>query len=404
MHGDFFLRTGALLGALALVGWLFVRLRQSVVPAFLLLGMATRPWVPDSELISELGAVGVVLLLFFMGLEFSTGALLRDRRAIVRAGLVDLLICFPVGLAAGFALGAGLEGALILASGFYVSSSAIIAKSVIELRRAANPETPLGLGILVFEDLLIALLLAVLSGAVLAHDASMSMLVWRVGRAALFFVVIMLLAHLGRRLFDAAFSVRSDDVFLLMSAAVVILLSWDAVQVGLSEALGGFLGGLVLSETRHKPRAERLFSPLQGVFGAVFFFAFGHSIRLDDLRDAWGAGLVLVVLAIAVKLGAGWIAGRREGLGRQARVALGLMLLPRGEFTIILAGTALAAGMTHVAATLAILVVALSIVGTTAIRFTPEIAQRVIRSRTRRVTEMAGAADDSEGGGITPPM
>ncbi len=395
MHGDFLLRAGALLGALAVAGWLFARWRQSVIPAFVLLGLTLRPWIPESDLVTQLATIGVVLLLFFMGLEFSVGALLRDRRAILAAGGADLFLSFPVGLAAGLVLGVGWEGALILAGGFYISSSAIIAKSVIELRRAANPETPLVLGILVFEDLFISLFLAVLSGAVLAQNATVGAVVWGIVRAGTFFGGVMLLAHWGRRAFDALFAVHSDDVFVLMTAAAVILLSWGALRAGLSEALGGFMAGLLLSETRHKLRVERLFAPMQAILGAVFFFSFGLSIRLADLGSEWIAGIALVVLAVGAKMGAGWVAGRRGGLGAQGRVALGLTLLPRGEFSIILAGIALTARMPRVAALLAILVVALSLLGTTAIHFTPQLAARLTR-RARRPRPAAEAPSPTD--------
>ena len=127
MHGDFLLGAGLLLGTLALAGLLFRFLRQSVIPAFILLGMAARPFAVDAHLVEVLATLGVVLLLFFMGLEFSLAALLRNRRRIVRNGTIDLVVCFPAGLLAGLALGAGWTGGLLLAGAFYISSSAIIA-------------------------------------------------------------------------------------------------------------------------------------------------------------------------------------------------------------------------------------------------------------------------------------
>ncbi|HEX8454896.1 MAG TPA: cation:proton antiporter, partial [Longimicrobium sp.] len=101
MHHDFLLGAGALLAALAVAGLLFNRLGQSVIPAFILLGMAVRPFDVDTSLVDVLATVGVVLLLFFMGLEFSVGALLRDRLRIMRNGGLDLLVCFPAGFLIG---------------------------------------------------------------------------------------------------------------------------------------------------------------------------------------------------------------------------------------------------------------------------------------------------------------
>ncbi|HEV3052077.1 MAG TPA: cation:proton antiporter, partial [Longimicrobium sp.] len=106
-HGGFLLGAGAVLAALALSGVGARLLGQSVIPAFILIGMALRGAALDEHLVEVLATLGVVLLLFFMGLEFSLGALLRNRRRIVRDGSLDLLVCFPPGLVAGLALGWG---------------------------------------------------------------------------------------------------------------------------------------------------------------------------------------------------------------------------------------------------------------------------------------------------------
>ena len=389
-HGGFLLGAGIVLGALAVAGTLFLRLRQSAIPAFILVGMALRPFALDPHLVEVVATVGVVLLLFFMGLEFSLGALLRNRRRIVAAGSVDLLAAFPVGFVAGLALGFGWVGALLLAGAFYISSSAIIAKSVIELRRAAAPETEAALGVLVFEDIFIALFLAVLSGAVLAAEPSLGSAAWGMGKALLFFGVVVLLALRARPLLDRLFAVDSDDLFVLLAGAGVLLLSWGAMAAGLSEAIGAFLAGLALAETRHKERAERLFAPLQGLFAAIFFFGFGLGIDPAAFTGVLLPAAVVIVLALVTKLGGGWIAGRRGGLSRRASLSLGLSLLPRGEFSIILAGIAAAAGLAEVSAVIALLVLVTAVVGTLGLQYAPQITARVFPPTSKGSLESRG--------------
>lgn len=401
MHGEFLLHAGAIVAALALAALLFRRLRQSTIPAFILLGMALRPLVEDSSLVQEMATLGVVLLLFFMGLEFSLGTLLRNRKQIVRTGSIDLLVCFPVGLAGGLVLGLGWAGALLLAGAFYMSSSAIIAKSVIELRRAAAPETEVALGVLVFEDLFIALFLAVLSGAVLVAEPNLGAAAWGVGRALLFFGVVVLVALRAQPVLNRVFDTDSDDLFVLLVGSVVLLLSWAAVVSGLSEAIGAFLAGLMLAETQHKERTERLFAPLQGLFAAIFFLGFGLSIDPGTFAGVWPAALGLVLVGIAVKLAAGWWAGARSGLSPRGSLALGLTLIARGEFSIILAGIAVAIGLQELGALIAVLVLALSLVGTMAMQWTPQITRWAFpRRRERTLTEQGFspelAAFDSE--------
>ncbi len=390
MHGEFLLGAGAVLAALALAGLLFDRLRQSVIPAFILLGMAIRPLNVDAHLVEVLATLGVVLLLFFMGLEFSVGALLRDRRRIVRNGGIDLLVSFPVGFAGGWWIGGGWTGALLMGGAFYVSSSAIIAKSTIEMRRSANPETEVALGVLVFEDLFMALFLALLSGAVLSDEPSARAALWGMGKAVAFFAAVVGLALYGRRLLDRVFDLDSDDLFLLFAGGVVLLLSWGALAAGLSEAIGAFLAGLLLAETEHKERAERLFAPLQGLFAAVFFLGFGLSLDPASFAGVWPYALVLAVAGTALKIAAGMWIGRRDNLPKRNALALGLTLVPRGEFSILLAGIAVTANREAVGATIALLVLALSLVGTVGLRFAPEIARWVYPRKPGRSLEERG--------------
>lgn len=390
MHGEFLLGAGAVLAALALSGLLFDRMRQSVIPAFILLGMGIRSMDLDEHLVEVLATTGVVLLLFFMGLEFSVGALLRDRRRIVRNGGIDLLVCFPAGFLVGAWVGGGWTGALLMGGAFYVSSSAIIAKSTIELRRAADPETEVALGVLVFEDLFMALFLALLSGAVLSSEPSAGAALWGMLKAMGFFAAVVGLALYARPLLDRAFDLDSDDLFLLLTGGIVLLLSWGALAAGLSEAIGAFLAGLLLAETEHKERAERLFGPLQGLFAAVFFLGFGLSLDPSTFGGVWPYALVLAVLGIALKLATGMWIGRRDGLPKRNALALGLTLVPRGEFSILLAGIAVTAGQAAVGATIALLVLALSLVGTVGLRFAPDIARRVYPRRATRSLEERG--------------
>jgi monovalent cation:H+ antiporter-2, CPA2 family len=401
VHGDFLLGAGLILGALAVTGALFLRLRQSVIPAFILLGVALRPEHFDGRMVDAIATLGVVLLLFSMGLEFSLRALLENRRQIVRAGAIDL-VALPVGILAGLTLGFGWTGALLFGGAFYVSSSAIVAKSVIALRRSADPETEVALGILVFEDLAIALYLALLSGAVLVPEADALHAMWGMARAVGFFAVVLLFSLRARPLLDRLFGVSADDLFVLLSGGVVLLLSWAALKAGLSEAIGAFLAGLMLAETRHRERAERLFAPLQGLFAAVFFFAFGLSIDPRTFPAVWLPALLLTLLAVAVKLGAGWIAGRRSGLSRRGSLSLGLTLTARGEFSIILAGLAVTAGMDRLASLIALMVLALSLIGTAGLQFAPQISRWAFPPRPEPSLAERGFRPDLAGFGDPP--
>jgi monovalent cation:H+ antiporter-2, CPA2 family len=378
------LESGLILGVVALSGILFRALKLSTIPAYILLGLLLGPTIGQSELVDVFALWGVVLLLFFVGLEFSFPALIAGWRRMFRLGSIDLLLNFPVGFVAGLMLGWGWLGSLFIAAAFYVSSSAIIARSVIELRRTAHPETEPALGILVFEDLAVAMLLALLSGIIVTQGDVAAGFVGAL-RALAFLAVVAVIAWAGRPLLDRLLGTEDDELFVLTMGAALLLISYAAAWSGVSEAIGAFLAGSLMAETRHKARIEALFAPLQGVFAALFFLSFGLSVKTSALRDVWPAAIVLTLIAIPTKLLTGWLAGKSDGLSRRARISLGLTLLPRGEFSILVAGIAASAGFERAPAMITLFVLILAVIGTIAIQYAPTISKWGSRSASTAI-------------------
>ena len=375
MHAaDLLLDSGLILGVVALSGILFRTLHLSTIPAYILLGLLLRPLIGESALVEVFALWGVVLLLFFVGLEFSLSQLLKSKRRIVRLGMIDLLLNFPVGFVAGLLLGWGMIGALLLGGAFYVSSSAIIARSVIELRRTAHPETEPALNILVFEDIAVALLLAIVSGVVGSGGELLPGL-WGAARALLFLIIITALARAARPLLNRLLDTEDDELFLLLMGAMLLLMSFAAVRVGVSEAIGAFLAGSIMAETGHKARIEVLFAPLQGLFAALFFLSFGLAVDAGQLGSVWPIALLLALIGIPTKMLAGWLSGRADGLSARASASLGLTLIPRGEFSIVLAGVAASAGVRQAPALITMFVLIAAIQGTLAIQYSPAITR-----------------------------
>jgi CPA2 family monovalent cation:H+ antiporter-2 len=387
-HGGLLLQAGLLLGAIALSGIIFQRLHLSAIPAFILLGLGLREIVGQSALVESFASFGVVLLLFFVGLEFSISTLLTGRRLIVH-GLRDFVLCFPVGFVVGLLLGFGVLGAALIAGAFYISSSAIIAKSLIELRRTANPETESVLGILVFEDLAIAVFLALVSGIALS-GGNLGAGLLGAGKGILFFSVAVVVARAGRPLLNRLLDTEADDLFILLMAGVVLLLSWAAQASGLSEAIGAFLAGALVAETAHKQRTEVLFAPLQGLFAAVFFVSFGLSVDVRTLPDVLPEALLLTFLAVITKLAAGWWTGQADGLSKRASLSLGLTLVPRGEFSIVIAGIAAQTSASRAAPLITLMVLVLAIAGTLGILHAPTLSQWIFPRRAERSLEERG--------------
>ncbi|MFN2422025.1 MAG: cation:proton antiporter [Gemmatimonadota bacterium] len=372
----------AILLLLALGGAILRRAGQSAVPVYILLGVATRTTVVDPDVVRFVEAIGVALLLFFVGLEFSILRLRRGARSFAVAGGIDLAINFPVGFLGGIALGWELPAALLLGAALYVSSSAIVAQNLFDLGRAAHPETELVLGILVAEDLIIALFLAGLS---LWPSLSLGEVSPPTTIAAIIALILLLtvLADPLTRILDALFVRLDDEVLLLAISGFLLLFAGVSLQAGLSEAVGAFTAGLLVGNATSKARVEKLLAPFLGLFSALFFFGFGLTIEGSTLPPALATGLALAAVALGGKLLGGLAAGLKAKLSVAASVSLGLTLSPRGEFSVLLAAYGVALGHPELGPTVAIVVVSLAVAGTLLTQLSPRIGLAV-QDLTRR--------------------
>jgi len=329
--------TVALLGALGLVAR---RLGLSAIPAYLLAGLLLGPNEPKelalispSEVTEFVAELGIVFLLFFLGLEFSLGRLMRTGRHVGLGGAVDLVTNVGLGLLVGVAAFGTSWAALVLAACIYVSSSAIAVKGLIDFRRLGDDETDLVLAILVFEDIVIAFML----GFAAAGGGEPSDTLVLVGKALAFVTLGLAASRWLTRPLDRLLDRLPLEFFLLAVFGFLVGSAAVAEELGLSSAIGALMAGIVLSETSVREQIEDRFFSFRDIFAALFFFVFGLSIDLTAIGDV-GWIVALAVLATLVgKIGAGWVAGRVGGFTSRQSFNAGVALVAHGEFTIILA-------------------------------------------------------------------
>lgn len=329
--------TVLLLGALGLGAH---RLGVSAIPAYLLSGLLLGPHEPHvtslitpSEVTDFLAELGLVFLLFFLGLEFSLGRLLRTGRHVGLGGTLDLLVNAAIGLVVGLAAFGLSFGAVILAAAVYVSSSAITVKGLIDFRRLADEETDIVLAILLFEDLAIAFVL----GFAGTGGGSAAGTLATVSKALAFILASLAASRWLSRPLDRVLERVPREFFLLFTVALVVGMAALAKELGLSEAIGALMAGVVLAETNIREEVEERFFSFRDLFAALFFFVFGLSIDLGALgRLGWLLALA-VPLTIVGKSAAGYFAGRVGGFTRRQSFNVGVALIAHGEFTIILA-------------------------------------------------------------------
>jgi CPA2 family monovalent cation:H+ antiporter-2 len=329
--------TVVILGGLGLVA---SRFGLSAIPAYLLAGLLLGPNEPralsviePSEVTTFVAELGIIFLLFFLGLEFTLDRLLRSGRHLGLGGSIDLGLNALIGFVVGLVAFGPSVAAVILAAAIYVSSSAVTVKGLIDFRRLADDETDVILAILVFEDIVIAGVL----GFAAAGGEGISPTLIAVGKALGFITVSLAASRLLPRLIDAILDRLPSEFFLLFTFALLVGMAAAADALGLSEAIGALMAGVVLAGTSVRQEIEERFLSFRDIFAALFFFVFGLTIDVGALGDIGWLLALAVVLSVVSKLVGGFGAGLAGGFGRRQSVNVGAALVAHGEFTIILA-------------------------------------------------------------------
>jgi CPA2 family monovalent cation:H+ antiporter-2 len=335
-----FIELGAAVVGLAILARLAHHLGFSAIPLYLLGGLAfgnggLLPLRFSEEFIHVGAEVGVVLLLFMLGLEY-TGEQLRDNlRTGLAAGVADFLLNFPPGVLAGWLLGWGAMACVLLGGVTWISSSGIAARILEELKRLSNPETPTVLSVLVLEDLAMAVFLPLVAVLLVGQGLTrglVSVFLALVTVAAVLFVALRFGGPMSRLL-----SHRSDEVLLLSTFGLLLVVAGVAQKLQVSAAVGAFLVGVALSGPVAR-QAHRLLGPLRDLFAALFFLFFGLEIDPGALPPVLWQAAALGVATVGTKLLTGWWAARRAGVDSQAGLRAGAALVAHGEFSIVIAG------------------------------------------------------------------
>ena len=330
----------ALVGGAAVVGYACSRLRVVPIVGFLLAGVAIGPHqlglVHEQEVVDAAAEVGVILLLFTIGLELSLDRLARIRRLVLaggalQVGLTTAAVAIPAAL-----LGVAVDVAVF--TGFLValSSTAIVLTVLADRHETGEPHGQAALGVLVFQDLVVVgmvLLVPVLGGS---GGGAGGVATAVVTATALIAVVLLVARRILPRLLDAVARTCSQEVFLLALVAVCFGTALVSAAVGVSVSLGAFLAGVVVSESRHGSHAMGEVLPLQILFSATFFVSVGMLLDLGILaEEPWlVAGAVLGIVAVKVLTGA--VAVRAAGASTPVALATAVLLAQVGELSFVL--------------------------------------------------------------------
>lgn len=345
--GHLLIELGAIILGLGLLARIASGWRLSAIPLFLVAGLAfgdggLMPLDAADDFIEVGAEIGVILLLLLLGLEYTADELVDGLRSGLSIGAVDLVLNATPGVVTGLLLGWTPLAAVVLGGVTYVSSSGVAAKTLSDLGRLGNRETPVVLSLLVTEDLAMAVYLPVVTGLLVGggvREAAPS-----VGIAFISAVIIMLSAvRFGPRL-SRVLRGTSDEVLLLVVLGMALLVGGLAEGLHVSAGVGAFLVGIALSGPVASGAAG-LLAPLRDLFAAVFFAFFGLRIDPGAIPRVLAVAAALAVVTGLTKFATGWLAARRAGIGRHGRFRTGMALIARGEFSIVIAGLAVGAGL-----------------------------------------------------------
>jgi len=319
------------------------RFKQPVALGYILAGFIIGPHtgpelVHDEESVKTLGEMGVVMLMFSLGLEFSLRKLTKVGMAAFVAALLEIVLMMWLGYEAGQLFGWNVMDSVFLGAMLSISSTTIIVKALAELGKTKEPFAEIIFGILVIEDMLAIVLLALLSGFAQNGTVSPGLVGWEVFKLAVFFVVILIPGFIGvPRLFDYISKFKSDEMLLITALGLCFGIALVATMLDYSVALGAFLIGAVIAESRQLHKIEGLIAPVRDMFSAIFFVTIGMLIVPHMLWEHLWPILILSLLVIVGKVVTCSFGAFVGGKDLHTSLCVGMGLAQIGEFSFIIA-------------------------------------------------------------------
>jgi len=354
----FLLDLGVLTAAALLFSLLFVRLKLPVVSAQILAGMVVGPyvlgWVVDPTVITQISSIGIVLLLFILGLELDPVELQKVAGRVLLLTLAEVVVAFASGLAASYLLGLGLVQSVIFAMAASISSTAIVGKIILERRMFSASESKTLVGLMIMEDIIAVGFLIVLStiapGTGLTAVGLSAVIITGLGGVSLLAVGYVVARFFAPFVIDhlASYEIESEEIPFLFALALGLLFGVLAASLGYSPGIGAFIIGLSIRGKQSRFLFEKV-STLKDLFLVLFFVSMGSLINPLPALSLGLPILAVLVLLVVGKFAGGYAIGGIVGGGRNQTTSppasYGAWLIPRGEFSFVIGQFSLSAGL-----------------------------------------------------------
>jgi CPA2 family monovalent cation:H+ antiporter-2 len=342
-----------ILGAAATVTLLFKKLKQPLVLGYIIAGFIVGPHFPlfptitDYANIQVWAEIGVIFLLFGLGLEFSFKKLYRVGGSSVVTGAIEVSFMFTLGYLLGRALEWNNIDSLFLGGILSISSTSIIIRTFSELNIKSQKFTQTVFGVLVFEDLVAIVLMVLLSTVSIGQQLEGAHLATSTAKL-IFFLVLWFIAgiFIVPTLLRKTKSLMNEETMMVVALGLCLFMVVVASQAGFSPALGAFIMGSILAETREAEKITAITEPIRNLFGIVFFVSVGVLLDPSALSEYFGPIVLISVLLIAGKTVSVMMGALLSGLPLKQSVQTGVSLAQIGEFSYIIAALGLSLKVT----------------------------------------------------------
>lgn len=336
------LGAGLVLLGIFVLGFVALKSKFPSVILYILFGIVLAGLLNDNTILHFSSEIAIVLLFFLLGLEFSTKRLGTIAKKIWSSGLLDLALSLIVPMLIAFGFGLDWFSAFLIGGITYATSSSITAKLLDDKGRMANAETEFILAILIFEDLIAPIIVAILIALSSGNAFTGGDFLLLIGKIAGLGLIAIILGKTVFKHFEK-FLLRIDDEDFKFALLVGISLSFGglALYLGLSEVLGAFLAGVMLAEIGKIERVESTVTPIKNLMLPTFFVYFGTTIDIGSGIPMPFLLAILLIWSVVAKVLIGIIGGKLYGLSKRVSLRAGLQLCARGEFSVVIASIAL---------------------------------------------------------------
>lgn len=324
------------------VAFVFHRFKQPLILGYLVAGIIIGPYSPpfslvgNVEFINVFAEIGMILLLFIIGLEFPISKLRSLGRVVIGISAIEIAMMLAVSSAIGTFLQWGLYDTLFLGAALASSSTTIIAKVLGDMGKIRETSSVIMLGVLVVEDVVVVIVLAMLQNLAVASTVSVMDSAWLMGKLALFFVGTLVVGgYFIPKAIDRVAKTESKELLYASLLGICFLFAILSSQIGFSAAIGAFLIGVVVARAKCREEINREIQPFQLLFGAIFFVSMGALMDITQIAAYWLPALIVTLAVILTKLVSCGLGVRLFGYGKKTALRVGLGMGQIGEFAFI---------------------------------------------------------------------